>query len=104
MTPLLHPIINAEKAYNKSHIKIGARIEQAFGLLKQRLRCLQIPFRKRLNNSLVIIVATFCLQNFALHRNEANPLLEDFNIAPELDSKNSTSFSFGYKAEQFDKD
>ena len=67
MTPLLHPVTIAEKAYNKSPIKTRVRIEQAFGSLNQRFCYLQIPLRTRLNNFLVIIVATFCLHNFALH-------------------------------------
>ena len=88
MTPLLHPVTNAEKASNKSHIKTRISIEQDFGLLKQRFRYLQT----RLNNCFVIIVATFCLHNFALHRNKASPSLKVFNIAPELDSENFIIF------------
>uniref|UniRef100_H2Y6X0 DDE Tnp4 domain-containing protein n=1 Tax=Ciona savignyi TaxID=51511 RepID=H2Y6X0_CIOSA len=66
MTPLLNPSSDAERRYNKSHIKTRSRIEQSFGVLKQRFRALRIPLRTKLDNSLVIIVAIFCLHNFAM--------------------------------------
>ena len=50
MNPLFHPVTNAENTYNKNQIKTRVRIEQAFGLLKQRFCCLLIPLRIRLNN------------------------------------------------------
>ena len=96
--PLFHPVTNAKKAYNKSHIETRVSIEQAFGLLKQKFRYLRIPLGTRLNNCLVIIVVIFCLHNFGLHRNEASLSLEDFNIAQELDSENFTSSSLQGRA------
>ena len=37
-----------------------------FGIWKQRFRCLRIPLRMRLQKSLVVIIATACLHNFAV--------------------------------------
>ena len=59
---------------NRSHIKTRVRKEQAIGVLKQRFRYLLIPLRTDLNNSLLTIVATMCLHNFALKRREQNYL------------------------------
>ena len=65
MTSLLYPANDSERAFNCSHIKTRVRTEQAFGVLKLRFRCMLIPLRTSLNNSLPTIVATMCLHNFA---------------------------------------
>ena len=74
MTLLLHPANDSERAFNRSHTKTRARKEQAFRVLKQRFRRLLIPLRTCLNNSLLTIVATMCLHNFALKRREQDCL------------------------------
>lgn len=40
LTPLNHPVTNAEMRYQKAHTKTRCSIERAFGLLKSRFRCL----------------------------------------------------------------
>ena len=42
MTPYGHPQTDLEKAYNQAHIRTRNIIEQSFGLLKARFRCLDI--------------------------------------------------------------
>ena len=66
LVPLAAPVTSSEKLYNSSHIKTRARIEQAFGILKQRFRVFRTPLRTKLHHSLKIIVAVFCLHNFAI--------------------------------------
>ena len=68
MTPILNPVTDPERKYNRSLIATRIKIERAFGVWKQRFRCLSIPMRTRLDNTLVIIVAVACLHNLAVAR------------------------------------
>ena len=57
--------------YNTAHRRTRCVIEMCFGLLKRRFPCLQLGLRTALANTLVIIVATAVLHNFALiHREQ----------------------------------
>ena len=85
MTPLLSPSGRKERNYNVAHIATRSKVERMFGVWKQRFRCLRIPLRTRLENTLVIIVATACLHNFATRRGE---FLEDENNAQESNASN----------------
>ena len=40
MTPIQHPIDEAEERYNVAHKQTRQCVERSFGLLKQRFRCL----------------------------------------------------------------
>ena len=73
MTPLRNPLTRKERRYNVAHRRARNVIERTFGILKQRFKCLQIPLRTNLSNTLPIIVATACLHNFAKR------LCHDFN-------------------------
>nr|XP_039248878.1 putative nuclease HARBI1 [Styela clava] len=86
-TPLLNPTSGKENRYNKAHIHTRARIEQCFGILKQRFRVLQSEMRTRLDNTLTIIVAVACLHNFAMKTNQ--PLEHDLAIATSDDTEPS---------------
>lgn len=41
MTPVRSPATEAERKYNEAHCRTRVRVEQAFGVLKMRFRCLQ---------------------------------------------------------------
>ncbi|XP_064461550.1 putative nuclease HARBI1 [Ornithodoros turicata] len=41
MTPVRNPATQKEEAYNEAHRKTRVRVEQCFGVLKMRFRCLQ---------------------------------------------------------------
>ena len=66
LSTLSTPKSPSEKKYNRSRIRTSARIEQAFGVLKQRFRVFRTPLRTKLDNSVVIIAAVFCLHNYAI--------------------------------------
>ena len=60
-----------EKRATILHIGVlGVLIERCFGLLKRRFPCLHLGLRTALANTLVIIVTTAVLYNFALMRQE----------------------------------
>ena len=71
LVPITAPVTPSEKRYNASHIKTRVRIEQAFGILKQRFRVFRTPLRTKLDHSLEIIVAVFCLHNFAIRTSQS---------------------------------
>ena len=66
LVPLSAPGTPSEKRYNRPHIRTRARIEQAFDVLKQRFRVFRTPLRTKLDNSVVIIAAVFCLHKYAI--------------------------------------
>ena len=84
MTPVANPTTTQEKNFNKAHIKIRGKVERMFGIWKQRFR---IQLRMHLQKSLVVIVATACLHNFAIHNGD---FLEE-EEALDLNSRNITS-------------
>jgi len=82
-TPVRNPITAAERRFNAAHVKTRQVVERAFGVLKQRFRCLRIPLRTNLSTSLSIIVATACLHNIAIAQN-------DVILSEELDYEDSS--------------
>ena len=58
LVPLSTPKSPSEKKYNRSRIRTG--------VLKQRFRVFRTPLRTKLDNSVVIIAAVFCLHNYAI--------------------------------------
>ena len=71
MTPILKPKNAGEVRYNTGHRRTRCVIERYFGLLKRRFPCLHLGPRAALANTLVIIVATAVLHNFAfMHREQ----------------------------------
>ena len=77
LVPVSKPATASEHRYNTAQFKTRTRIEQAFGLLKQRFRVLRIPLRTKLDNSIVIIVAAFCLHNFAIRTRQSLTATDD---------------------------
>ena len=70
MTPILKPKNAGEVRYNTAHRRTRCVIERCFGLLKRRFPCMHLGLRTALKNTLVIIVATAVLHNFALMQKE----------------------------------
>ena len=69
-TPILKRKNAGEVRYNTAHRRTRCVIERCFGLLKRRFPCLNLGLRTALANTLVIIVTTAVLHNFALMRQE----------------------------------
>ena len=70
MTPILKPKNAGEVRYNTAHRRTRCLIDRCFGLLKRRFPCLHLGLRIASANTLVIIVATAVLHNFALMHRE----------------------------------
>ena len=71
MTPILKPKNAGEVRYNTAHRRTRCVIERCFGMLKRRFPCLHLGLGTALANTLVIIVTTSVLHNFALvHREQ----------------------------------
>ena len=70
MTPVINPTTSKERRYNRAHIATRGTVENMFGLWKSRFRCISIPLRTSLKNTLVIVVATACLHNFAQNKGD----------------------------------
>ena len=85
MTPLLNPFTAKQVRYNYAHSKTRNKIERMFGVWKQRFRCLRIPIRTKLHNTLPIVVATACLHNHAIRRNDLQSF-EDTDLQLSNDS------------------
>ena len=82
LTPILKPKNAGEVRYNTAHRRTRCIVERCFGLLKRRFPCLHLGLRTALANTLVIIVATAVLHNFALiHREQDfDEDIEDENV------------------------
>lgn len=70
LTPLLTPITNREKKYNRCHILMRNTIERTFGVVKRRFPCLSIGLNVNVNTVLKIIVATSVLHNICVEFND----------------------------------
>uniref|UniRef100_A0A2A4IXI2 DDE Tnp4 domain-containing protein n=1 Tax=Heliothis virescens TaxID=7102 RepID=A0A2A4IXI2_HELVI len=93
LTPISTPTTNAERIYNKVHVKTRNVVERTFGRWKRRFPCLS----KGLGNKLVtvsnIIVACAVLFNISLSTNDMMPThdAEDETNEDEDDNDNSDS-------------
>ena len=71
LTPILKPKNAGEVRYNTAHRRTRCVIERCFGMLKRCFPCLHLGLHTALVNTLVIIVVTSVLHNFALvHREQ----------------------------------
>lgn len=73
LTPLLHPITEAENRYNNAHIRTRNIVERVFGVWKRRFPVLSLGMRVKMETVQDIIVATAFLHNIARNRNEEEP-------------------------------
>lgn len=80
LTPMLNPTTAAENLYNSAHIRTRNVIERLFGVWKRRFPILAYGCRLKINNLLIVIVATAVLHNIAqIAREEEPPLDNDIN-------------------------
>lgn len=80
LTPLRVPITNAERNYNRSHIKTRVTIERTNGILKNRFGCLSHRLRYDPRTVGKIVVACVILHNLAILQNDVVPFAPDPNI------------------------
>lgn len=73
MPPLDNPRTPVEQLYNESQIRTRNCVERAYGVWKRRFPALALGLRTRLDNSLVIIVATAVLHNMLRQNGEVSP-------------------------------
>ncbi|XP_046975193.1 putative nuclease HARBI1 [Vanessa cardui] len=73
MTLLENPMSPVEQLYNESQIRTRNPVERSYGVWKRRFPALALGLRTKLQNSLVIIVATAVLHNILRQRGEAVP-------------------------------
>ncbi|KAJ1127263.1 hypothetical protein NDU88_005666 [Pleurodeles waltl] len=84
MTPIDNPSTAAERAYNDAHRRTRTIVERTFGILKSRLRCLDITCGSLLYSPEMvckIILTCAILHNICIKRNI--PLLEPEPHMPE---------------------
>ena len=82
LTPKIKPKNAGEVGYNTAHRRNRCIMERCFALLKRRFPCLHLGLRTALANTLVIIMATAVLHNFALRHREQDfgEEIEDENV------------------------
>ncbi|KAG7155172.1 nuclease HARBI1-like 17, partial [Homarus americanus] len=68
MTPFGNPSTPAEVRYNRSHTKIRVVVEQTFGILKSRFRCLHRSGRSPQYDPAKIVIASILLHNYCVMR------------------------------------
>jgi hypothetical protein len=89
LTPLLSPITEADKRYNKSQISTRNTVERSYGIWKRRFPAIKLGMRVNVENALVIIVATAVLHNIALGAGEEDPP-EDVELRRMLEDQRRT--------------
>lgn len=77
LTPLLNPQTEAERRYNRAHIKARNIVERGFGVWKSRFPCLKRGLGNALPTVSNIIVACAVLHNIAMAGNEELPNDDD---------------------------
>lgn len=67
LTPLLNPITEPERRYNRAHIRTRNVVERSFGILKNRFRCFFNGIQLNLDTAKAAIVALAVLHNICLN-------------------------------------
>ncbi|KAG7162162.1 nuclease HARBI1-like 9 [Homarus americanus] len=68
LTPVINPMTQAEKCYNRSHSSTRRKVKRVFGMVKRRFQCTSQELRSNPKTSCAIILSCFALHNFALER------------------------------------
>jgi hypothetical protein len=76
-----HPLTPAQERYNAAHSTTRVVVERAFGLLKNRFRCLRYLFRRRSDLLPIIIFACIILHNVCIDLNDEYEV--DVEVGPE---------------------
>lgn len=101
MTPILHPVTNGERRYNRAHVRGRNVIERCNGVLKSRFRCLS---RFRIMNLLPTAASNIINACAILHNICIKNRLELYNVnddgggdagndAPDEDNSSSTNYA-----------
>lgn len=77
LTPLLNPMTDPEKKYNKAQIKTRNIIERVFGVWKRKFPCLRRGLANSTQTTVSIIVACAVLHNISLKLRLLNMLESD---------------------------
>ncbi|CAI6343459.1 unnamed protein product [Macrosiphum euphorbiae] len=88
MTPLLRPVTEAEKRYQKAHIGTRNVVERLFGVWKRRFPVIAVGIRTQLNTTMTTIVATAVLYNILKEQGDEMPADEyavDNDLLLEID-------------------
>jgi nuclease HARBI1 len=86
LTPLLSPVSEPEKRYNRCQISTRNTVERQYGVWKRRFPALKLGMRTTVENALVVIIATSVLHNMALGMGENEPP-EDKTLKLMLDEQ-----------------
>ena len=84
MIPVANPQTRAEMLFNESQIRTRNVVERQYGVWKRRFPVLRLELRLKLSTTLTVIVATAVLHNFAISRNDEEPLDDPYEEAPEI--------------------
>ena len=87
LTPYIDPELPHQINNNKAHCQTRVRIEQSFGIIKNRFPCPKF-LRVTPERAIVIISATFVLHDIACLRNEIRFENLDNFVVPDLEVKN----------------
>ncbi|XP_064469994.1 putative nuclease HARBI1 [Ornithodoros turicata] len=79
LTPVRNPTTGGEEAYNEAHRKTRVRVEQCFGVLKMRFRCLQRYRTLHFSPDRTSNIVTACtiLHNMCIKHNVPEPSGEE---------------------------
>jgi len=78
VTPIRNPQTRAEQRYNKAHKRTRRIVECAFGVLKQRFRCLLKPMHLKPLFAAEVIRCCAALHNLLMPDDEAEEALEEY--------------------------
>ena len=80
MTPIANPASPAEERYNRSHIRTRVVVEQTFGTLKSRFRCIHQSggaLQYEPDKCVKVAVCCMLLHNYCIERNI--PLMDNID-------------------------
>ena len=84
LTPYIDPVLPHHISYNKAHCQTRVRIEQSFGIVKNRFPCPTF-LRVTPERAIVIISAAFVLHDIACLRNDIRFENVDNFVVPDLE-------------------
>ncbi|KAI4455966.1 hypothetical protein MML48_8g00014968 [Holotrichia oblita] len=84
LTPFLNPAGNSQQRYNESHIRTRVTVVNMFGIWKRRFPVMAYGCRLKLENVLLVIVATAVLHNVAQNMGEEEPPVDNVHQVDNL--------------------
>lgn len=83
VTPLLNPITEPEKRFQKGFIRTRNIVERVFGAWKKRFPIVGMKLRMNIEDALVVIIATAVLHNVCIRTNLPPPIPYEELIQPD---------------------